>query len=85
MSSLSLLSFFRLILVVVVLMLAAGQTVMVLKYLVKNYPIQTLYFGIANIVSNGLVMMRYVLVLYVHGHVLTMQYGCAMGFAEYGG
>lgn len=33
---------------------------MVLKYLIKDYPIQTLYFGIANIVANGLVMLRYV-------------------------
>lgn len=37
-----------------------GQTVMVLKYLVKNYPLQTLYFGIANIVANGLIMLRFV-------------------------
>lgn len=33
---------------------------MVLKYLVKDYPIQTLYFGIANVVANGLVMLRWV-------------------------
>lgn len=33
---------------------------MVLKYLVKDYPLQTLYFGIANIVANGLVMLRLV-------------------------
>lgn len=38
------------------------QTVMVLKYLIKDYPITTLYFGIANVVANGLVMLRYVLV-----------------------
>lgn len=31
---------------------------MVLKYLMKDYPIQTLYFGIANVVANGLVMLR---------------------------
>jgi hypothetical protein len=37
------------------------QTVMVLKYLIKDYPITTLYFGIANVVANGLVMLRYVL------------------------
>jgi hypothetical protein len=36
----------------------ALQTVMVLKYLVKDYPIQTLYFGIANVVANGLIMLR---------------------------
>lgn len=34
------------------------QTVMILKYLMKDYPIQTLYFGIANVVANGLVMLR---------------------------
>jgi hypothetical protein len=34
---------------------------MVLKYLVKDYPLQTLYFGIANVVANGLVMLRFVL------------------------
>lgn len=34
---------------------------MVLKYLIKDYPIQTLYFGIANVVANALVMLRYVL------------------------
>ncbi|CEO58374.1 Vacuolar protein sorting-associated protein 68 [Penicillium brasilianum] len=37
--------------------LAGSVTVMVLKYLVKDYPIQTLYFGIANVVANGLVML----------------------------
>ena len=30
---------------------------MVLKYLVQGYPMPTLYFGIANVVENGLVMM----------------------------
>jgi hypothetical protein len=42
------------------------QTVMVLKYLIQNYPLQTLYFGIANIVANGLVMLRYGLRLCHH-------------------
>ncbi|KAJ5519116.1 hypothetical protein LT330_008280 [Penicillium expansum] len=37
--------------------LAGSVTVMVLKYLIKDYPIQTLYFGIANIVANALVML----------------------------
>ncbi|KAJ5806079.1 uncharacterized protein N7503_003681 [Penicillium pulvis] len=37
--------------------LAGSVTVMVLKYLIKDYPIQTLYFGIANVVANGLVML----------------------------
>ena len=43
-------------------LLIALQTVLVLKYLIKDYPITTLYFGIANVVANGLVMLRYVLV-----------------------
>jgi len=33
----------------------------VLKYIVKNYPFPTLYFGIANVVANGLIMLRYAL------------------------
>lgn len=33
---------------------------MVLKYLIKSYPFPTLYFGIANVIANGLVMLRYV-------------------------
>ncbi|KAJ5934020.1 Vacuolar protein sorting-associated protein 68 [Penicillium verhagenii] len=37
--------------------LAGSVTIMVLKYLIKDYPIQTLYFGIANVVANGLVML----------------------------
>lgn len=34
---------------------------MVLKYLIKDYPLQTLYFGIANVIANSLVMLRYAL------------------------
>lgn len=30
---------------------------MVLKYLIQGYPMPTLYFGIANVVANGLVML----------------------------
>lgn len=33
---------------------------MVLKYLIKQYPLPTLYFGIANVIANGLVMLRFV-------------------------
>lgn len=40
------------------LIMGLMQTVMVLKYLIQDYPIQTLYFGIANVVANGLVMIR---------------------------
>ncbi|KAL9112715.1 MAG: hypothetical protein Q9227_003018 [Pyrenula ochraceoflavens] len=35
----------------------ARLTVMVLKYVVHNYPFPTLYFGIANVVANGLIML----------------------------
>lgn len=41
---------------------------MVLKYLMKDYPIQTLYLGIANVVANGLVMMSSV-VLWVSQNI----------------
>jgi hypothetical protein len=41
--------------------LAGSVTVMVLKYLFKDYPFRTMYMGVANVVANGLVMLRYVL------------------------
>lgn len=34
------------------------QTVLVLKYVVPKYPIETLYFGIANVIANSLIMLR---------------------------
>ncbi|EEA18964.1 Vacuolar protein sorting-associated protein 68 [Talaromyces marneffei ATCC 18224] len=37
--------------------LAGSVTVLVLKYVMKDYPLQTLYFGIANVIANGLVML----------------------------
>lgn len=37
--------------------LAGSVTVMVLKYLFKDYSLQTMYMGIANVVANGLVML----------------------------
>ena len=40
--------------------LAGSVTVMVLKYLFKDYPFKTMYMGVANVVSNGLVMLRYI-------------------------
>jgi len=33
---------------------------MVLKYLIQGYPMPTLYFGVANVVANGMVMLRFV-------------------------
>ena len=35
-----------------------AKTVLVLKYVVPEYPFPTLYFGIANVVANGLIMLR---------------------------
>lgn len=35
------------------------QAVLVLKYVVPEYPFPTLYFGIANVIANGLIMLRY--------------------------
>lgn len=37
---------------------------MVLKYLVQGYPMPTLYFGVANVVANGMIMLRFVSVLW---------------------
>src|SRR3954465_12213095 len=41
--------------------LAGGGTGGGLKYLFKDYPLRTMYMGVANVVANGLVMLRYVL------------------------
>jgi hypothetical protein len=38
--------------------MAGGVTVLVLKYIVTGAVWPTLYMGIANVVSNGLVMLR---------------------------
>ena len=35
------------------------QVVLVLKYIVPQYPFHTLYFGVANVIENGLIMLRY--------------------------
>jgi len=43
--------------------LAGSVTVLVLKYVIKEVEMQTLYMGIANVISNGLVMLRYVVFL----------------------
>lgn len=34
------------------------KTVLVLKYVVPEYPFPTLYFGIANVIANGFIMLR---------------------------
>lgn len=35
------------------------QAVLALKYIQPGFPLPTLYFGIANVVANGLIMLRY--------------------------
>ncbi|KAL1972545.1 hypothetical protein VTN31DRAFT_6959 [Thermomyces dupontii] len=37
--------------------LAGSVTVLVLKYVIHHYPLQTMYFGIANVAANALVML----------------------------
>jgi hypothetical protein len=39
--------------------LAGGVTVMVLKYIVPEYSFPTLWFGVANLIANVLVSLRY--------------------------
>ena len=34
------------------------QAVLALKYIQPGYPLPTLYFGIANVIANGLIMLR---------------------------
>ena len=41
-------------------MLTILQAVLVLKYIVPNYGFPTLYLGVANVIANGLIMLRYV-------------------------
>ncbi|EDN04546.1 UPF0220 domain-containing protein [Histoplasma capsulatum] len=36
--------------------LAGSVTVLVLKYVLKDYPLQTVYFGIANVLCNAMIM-----------------------------
>lgn len=60
---------------------------MVLKYLIQGYPMPTLYFGIANVVANGLVMLRFVSLDFGLGvwYANIRQYYRAVGFSEYRG
>ena len=41
--------------------LAGSVTVLVLKYVVPGAIFPTLWFGVANVVANGLIMLRYVI------------------------
>ena len=59
---------------------------LVLKYIVPDYPFPTLYFGVANVVANGLIMLRYVYLVFRPTVSLTAPQLCgALGFAKYGG
>ena len=57
--------------------MAGGVTVLVLKYVVAQASWPTLYMGIANVVGNGLVMLRWVIpsLLSKRGHML--MFGCS--------
>lgn len=41
------------------IMLTIPQAVLVLKYIVPEYGFPTLYLGVANVIANGLIMLRY--------------------------
>ena len=40
--------------------LAGSVAVLVLKYIVEQYEFETMYLGIANVVANSLIMLRWV-------------------------
>ena len=66
--------------------MAGGVTVLVLKYIVPGAVWPTFYMGIANVVANGGVMLRYVVSYTVIGFGLTLsQLGGAMDKPEHGG
>ena len=44
---------------------------LVLKYIVPDYPFPTLYFGVANTIANGLIMLRYKAAIPVQMILLT--------------
>ena len=63
---------------------------MVLKYIVPGYPTQTLYFGVANVIANSLIMLRYACfpalgISSNYSSANLAQFCRTMGFAEYGG
>ena len=67
--------------------MAGGVTVLVLKYIVPQTVWPTLYMGIANVLANGLVMLRYDIPLVPFRDVKLKQeqFGRALDIAEYGG
>ena len=40
--------------------LAGSVVVLIIKYIVEHYDFELVYFGIANVVANGLIMLRWV-------------------------
>lgn len=40
--------------------LAGSVVVLVIKYIVEHYDFEIVYFGIANVIANGLIMLRWV-------------------------
>ena len=67
--------------------LAGGVTVLVLKYVVPGATWPALWFGVANLVANGLVMLRCVVKGFTRRVTMLMfvQLGCALGQSEHGG
>lgn len=47
------------------------QAILVLKYITPGHPFPTLYFGVANPIANGLIMLRYLMSMVVRMISLT--------------
>lgn len=66
--------------------MAGGVTVLVLKYIVPQTSWPTLYMGVANVLANSLVMLRYDIPPLIEGVKLKQkQLGRALDLAEHGG
>jgi hypothetical protein len=70
--------------------LAGGVCVMVLKYIVRDAAWPALWMGVANVIANALVMLRYVAVwrdieMRCELYADFVQFGYPLGEPEYGG
>jgi len=66
-------------------LIPCSKTVLVLKYVVPEYPFPTLYFGIANVIANGFIMLRYVTPsLDMDDTDQGLQLGGTLDLTEYG-
>jgi hypothetical protein len=70
--------------------LAGGVCVMVLKYIVRDAAWPALWMGVANVIANALVMLRYVdlwrdVEMRCELFADVLQFGYSMGEPEYGG